>query len=175
MLLRLAGMFAALAVLAGCGETSTRYPIACPRPAILGEGADLTRYRPGGPAELASLVSDAKLTGVAGGCARGQNAIEMKLAVGFSADRGPAAGSREIELPWFVAIVDNRSGRVLTERDFVIVTGFGPNETSISGMSPQVDITLPVGAAISARDYTVYVAFRLTPEQLANNRRRGVR
>ncbi len=175
MLLRLAGVFAALTLLAGCGGTSTRYPIACPRPAILGEGADLTRYRDGTTPELATMLTDARLTGVGGGCARGQNAIEVKLAVGFSVDRGPAASARGVELPWFVALVDNRSGKILAERDFIIVTGFGANETRISGLSPEVDITLPVGPAISARDYTVYVSFRLTPDQLAANRRRGVR
>jgi hypothetical protein len=42
-------------------------------------------------------------------------------------------------------------------------------------MSQSVDITLPVGDARRAQDYTVYVSFRLNQVQLETNRRRGVR
>ena len=164
-----------LILLAGCGGDATRYPIACPRPAILGEGADMTRYRAGAPEDLTSLETDARLVQVQGGCGRGRNAIEMRLAVGVTVDRGPAYRGREVPLPWFVAVVDNRTQRVLTEQGFQDFIVFNPNETRASGMSQSVDITLPVGDDRRAQDYTVYVSFRLNQEQLAMNRRRGVR
>ena len=166
---------ALLVLLAGCGSNATRYPIACPRPAILAEGSDMTRYRPGAPEDLTALETDAKLVRVEGGCGRGTNAIEIRLAVGFTVDRGPAYRGREVALPWFVAVVDNRTQRVLSEQGFQDFMTFNPNETRASGMSQQVDITLPVGDDRRAQDYTIYVSFRLNPEQLALNRRRGVR
>ena len=175
MHVRLALVPMLLVLLAGCGAESTRYPIACPRPAILAEGADLTRYRPGAGEDLPALESDARLVRVEGGCARGNNAIEMRLSVGFTVDRGPAYRGREVPLPWFVAVVDNRTQRVLSEQGFQDRITFNPNETRASGLSQQVDVTLPVGDAIRAQDYTVYVSFRLNQDQLAMNRRRGVR
>lgn len=174
MRLRLAGVLGLLAVLGGC-ESSTRFPLACPTPSILAEGADLTRFRDGAERDLTALESDARMVAVEGGCNRGNNAIEMKLAVGFTVDRGPAARSREVELPWFVAVVDNRSNRVLSERNFTDGVIFNPNETRVSGMSRDVQVTLPVSEARAPRDYTIYVSFRLTPEQLALNRQRGSR
>ncbi len=164
-----------LLLLAGCGSNATRYPIACPRPAILGEGADMTLYRAGAPADLTTLETDARLVRVEGGCGRGSNAIEMRLSVGFTVDRGPAYRGREVRLPWFVAVVDNRTQKVLSEQGFQDFVTFNPNETRASGMSQSVDITLPVGDARRAQDYTVYVSFRLNQEQLETNRRRGVR
>ncbi len=175
MRLRLALVPALATLLAGCGGDATRYPIACPRPAILAEGADLTRYRPGAPPDLAALETDARLVRVEGGCSRGNNAIEMRLAVGITVDRGPAFRAREVPLSWFVAVVDNRTQRVLSEQGFQERISFNPNETRTSGMSQEVDVTLPVGDDRRAQDYTVYVSFRLTPEELAMNRRRGVR
>jgi hypothetical protein len=175
MRLKLAGVLGGLVLLAGCGSSTTRFPVACPKPAILGQGADLTRYRPGAPADLAGLESDAKLVRVQGGCNRGNDAIEMVLAVGFVVERGPASRARDVDLPWFVAVVDNRDQRVLSERDFIDRIVFNPNETRATRLSQQVEISLPVGEYRRPQDYTVYVSFRLSPEDLALNRQRGVR
>ena len=44
-----------LLALAGCGSsTNQRLPLACPKPGILAEGADLTRYRAGKVRDLTS-------------------------------------------------------------------------------------------------------------------------
>ena len=174
MRLTVAGVLGALFMLAGC-ESATRYPIACPRPGILGEAADLTRYRDGAVPDLTALESDARLVRVEGGCTRANGAILVRMAVGFVVDRGPAARSREVELPWFVAVIDNRTNQVLTERDFRDGVVFNPNETRVSGMSREVEMTLPVSEQRRANDYSVLVAFRLSPEQLAMTRRRGSR
>jgi hypothetical protein len=164
-----------MALLAGCDSGVTRFPIACPKPAILAEGADLTRYRPGAPTDLTGLESDARLVRVEGECGRGQGGVDVQLAVGFVIDRGPASHSRTVDLPWFVAVVDNRDQQVLSERSFVDRIMFNPNETRASRLSQQVEVSLPVGEGRRPQDYTIYVSFRLTPEQLAFNRRRGVR
>ncbi len=175
MRLHIAGVLGALALLAGCGADTTRYPIACPRPAILAEGADLTRYREGAVPDVTSVETDARLARVQGGCGRGRNAIELRLAVGIVTDRGPASRARTVDLPWFVAVVDNRTQRMLSKQNYVERVGFNPNETRTTILSQEVDVTLPVGNGIRAQDYTIYVSFQLSDEQLAINRRRGLR
>src|SRR6187397_768886 len=64
-----------LAGLAGCGGGDLNaFPPACPRAAILGDAADLTRYRPEhagqGGQDLTDMVFDGRITGVSGKCVR---------------------------------------------------------------------------------------------------------
>jgi len=173
-------VLAALApvVLAACSGSGTNAPIACPTPRILADGADLTRYRPGPVRDLTTLEFDARLNGLEGGCrvARGGQAVEMSLTARFTVDRGAAAQSREVDLPWTVFVLDDRTEQVLGQpRRFVDRIVFGPNETRVSASSQPVSITLPVSEDRKVLDYRVLVFFQLTEEELALNRRRGPR
>jgi hypothetical protein len=171
---------AALPVLAlmGCGSSSnSRLPVACPRPGLLGEGADLTRYRPGPVRDLTTLEWDARLTGISGGCnpGRGNRSIDMTLTTAFTVERGPSAEGRIVDLPWFVAVVDSRDERILSRQSFVERVTFARNEVRTTGQSEPVSVSLPVGEDRHANDYRILVSFELTPEDLALNRRRGPR
>jgi len=167
-----------LLVLAGCGSSNnSRLPVACPRPGLLGEGADLTRYRPGPVRDLTTLEWDARLTGISGGCnpGRGNRSIEMTLTAAFTVERGPSADGRVVDLPWFVAAVDARDETILSRQDFAERVTFARNEIRTSGQSAPVSISLPVGENRRAADYRILVSFDLSPEDLALNRRRGPR
>src|SRR5215213_9713191 len=106
-----AAALAAALLPAACGGRDsgrTVLPTACPRPGILADGADLTRWQPGPVRDLTTLVFDARLTGLNGNCrpGRGDRTLEVALTPSFSVERGPAAGGvRVAELPWFVAVV----------------------------------------------------------------------
>lgn len=173
----LAAMAAGL--LAGCGGggQANLVPIACPQPGLLAAGADLTRYRPGPVQDLTTLEYDARLAGLSGDCrpGRGERSIEMSLSTRFTVDRGAAAERREVDLPWFVAVIDARDESILSRQGFVERVSFGRNETRIAGSSAPVALSLPVGEARRAQDYRILVSFELTPEELALNRRRGPR
>lgn len=172
----LAAMMAGL--LAGCGGgPAATAPVACPRPGLLAEGADLTRYRPGPVQDLTTLEYDARLAGLNGGCrpGRGNRSIEMSLTTGFSVERGPASEGRVADLPWFVAVVDARDERILSRQSFVERVSFARNETRATGSSEPVTLSLPVAEERRAQDYRILVSFELTPEDLALNRRRGPR
>jgi hypothetical protein len=167
-----------LPLLAGCGAGSgTGLPVACPSPALLAEGADFTRYRPGPVRDLTTQEYDARLTGLSGTCApgRGNRSIEMQLSVGFSVDRGVAADGRAVELPWFVAVLDRRDDTILSRQEFTESIGFARNETRTSFQSAPVSLSLPVGEGRSPQDYRILVSFALSEEDLALNRRRGPR
>ncbi len=166
-----------VAQLVGCGGPASTVPIACPQPGLLAEGADLTRYRPGPVRDLTSLEFDAKLAGLNGDCrpGRGNRSIEMSLSTRFAVDRGPAAGQRVVDLPWFVAVIDARDESILSRQRFTERVSFARNETRTTGSSAPVTLSLPVSETRRAQDYRILVSFELTPEDLALNRRRGPR
>ena len=150
--------------------------MACPTPGILGDGADLTRHRPGPVQDLTSLEFDARLVGLNGSCrpGRGDRSIEMSLAPSFTVERGPAAEGRVVDLPWFVAVL-GPGDEVLSRQGFVDRIAFGRNETRGTGSGEPVSLSLPVGEGRRATEYRILVSFQLTPEDLALNRRRGPR
>jgi len=169
---------AGLGALAACDTGSkSRFPLACPTPALIGEGADLARFVAGGPRDMLNLDYEARISGVAGGCNRGRDgvSVEMLLTVGFQVERGPGAVSATVDLPWFVAVIDGTTGRVLSRQTFVERVSFARNATRIDGQSEQVTIKLPVTEERKAKDYQVWVALEMKPEDLDYNRRRGLR
>jgi hypothetical protein len=170
---------AALAVLpAACGgDGPAPLPVACPRPGILSDGADLTRWQPGAVRDLTTLVFDARITGLSGSCRPGRRdrSLEVTLTPAFAAERGPAGGgARVAELPWFIAVV-GPGDEVLQRQSFVERLAFSRGETRAAGEAEPVRLSLPVGEERRATDYRIFVSFELTPEEVAVNRRRGPR
>lgn len=169
----------AAALLAGCaGGQTGGVPIACPTPAILADAADLTRHRPGPVRDLTTLEFDARLAGLRGGCRAGRRdrAVEMDLSPSFTVERGAAAQGRVVDLPWTVAVVDDRTEEPIGRpQRFVERVVFGPNQIRAEIEGRRVTITLPATGERRVQDYRVLVFFQLTEEELALNRRRGPR
>ena len=171
---------AALAAIlpAACGgNQSSSLPVACPRPGILADGADLTRWRPGQVRDLTTLVFDARLTGLNGSCDRGRRdrSIEVTMTPSFAVERGPAGGdARVTELPWFIAVLGPNDA-VLDRQTYVAQVVFNRGETRATGQTDPVRLSLPVSEERRATDYRILVSFELSADDLAVNRRRGPR
>jgi hypothetical protein len=183
----MAGIKASLGVLAGlllAGCSSLTTPVdssraACPRIAILAEGADLSRFRPGATrGDLTALVADARIAGFDATCDyadRARTALNVRVTPRFEAERGPAAEGRTLDLPWFVALTDAADSAVLDRQGFATRVTFGPNvaRTNVTGQTAR--LSLPLGEGRSAAGYTIRLSLQLTPEELALNRARGPR
>ena len=165
--------------LAACGgDRETSAPIACPRPTIPADAADLTRYRPGAIRDLTTVAFDARLNGLSGGCrpARRGEAVELRIVPNLVVDRGPAAQGRAVQVPWSVAVLDNETSEPLAApQRFVTTVIFGANETRATVEGQTVTIALPVSESRRATDYRVLVFLQLDEDELAQNRRRGPR
>lgn len=172
----LAAMAAGLA-LAACSSTPAD-PIAlapCPQIAILAEAADLTRHRPGMGTDLSVMVVDARIAGFDARCdfAPRGGGLDVTVTPRFAAERGPAGGPNA-ELPWLVSVVDPARGDVTAQARQVTRVAFPGAAGFVAATGQPVTIRLPGDAAEAARQQ-VLIGFALTPEELALNRRRGVR
>jgi hypothetical protein len=171
-----AAMAAGLAM-AACSSTPSD-PIAqapCPSIAILAEAADLTRHRPGAGTDLSVMVVDARIAGFDARCdfAPRRAGLDVTVTPRFAAERGPAGGA-SADLPWLVSVVDPSRGDVTAQARQVTRVAF-PGAAGIASVTgAPVTIRLPGDPAEAARQQ-VLIGFALTPEELALNRRRGVR
>jgi hypothetical protein len=175
-----AGMMVVAALaLGGCSSlVLSADPLArapCPPIAILAEAADLTRYRPGQGTDLSAMVVDARIAGFEARCdfAPRRGGLEVTVIPRFTAERGPAGGP-EAELPWLVSVVDPARGEVTAQARQVTRLAFPGAAGLTSATGAPVRILLPGDPAEAARQQ-VLIGFALTPEELALNRRRGVR
>jgi hypothetical protein len=150
----------------------------CPRIVILGDGADLTRFRPGGDRDLTAMVVDARIEGFNASCDYANSArdsLAIRLTPRFEAERGPAAEGRTAELPWFVALTDPGDQSVLDRRGFAARASFPPNTPRATVIGQQARLAVPLRPGARAQDYTIRLSFQLSPEELAHNRARGPR
>jgi hypothetical protein len=168
---------AATVALAACGgrpaDPVSRAP--CPQIAILAEAADLTRHRPGGGTDLSAMVVDARVAGFEAACdfaSRGAG-LDVTVTPRFSAERGPA-GVASADLPWLVSVVDPARGDVTAQARQVTRVVFPGVAGFVTATGAPVTIRIPGEPAEAARQQ-VLIGFALTPDELALNRRRGVR
>ena len=181
---RRAGIAAGLAGLAlgpaACGSSSSTPAgtAPCPRIAILADGADLTRFRPGAARDLTAQVLDARVAGFDARCdyaSRDGRTLDIRITPRFEAERGPTAEGRTADLPWFVAMTDAADTRVLVHLSDTVRVGFPANVGRATANGRPAQITLPLEEGKRATDYTIRISFQLTPEELALNRSRRAR
>ena len=178
-----AGAMALLAgaglALAGCGSSEkdllANATAPCPRVALLGEAADLTRFR-GGAQDLTALELDARLTGFQAKCDYGPNrrSLDVTLSLGMTVERGPAAMGRTAQIPYMVAVVTGDETGVLSRASFTVPVEFPSNVNRLQVRGEELSIRIP-GSPQEAATRTVLLGFVLTPQELALNRARGPR
>ena len=162
-------------LVAACGSSTKETVLApCPRVTILADGADVTRYRPGAPADLAAMVVDGRMAGVGVTCdyVRG-GGVEVKVAAIMDVERGPASRGNRAELPWFLAVTSGDDSQLVERKDARLMVNFEGNQTRARVTSAPESIIFPAGR--NPADYRVRISFALSPEELDRNRRRGPR
>lgn len=161
----------AAAALAGCGaDVGPQFAPTCPSLALLRDAADYSRYE--GGHDLTNLAVQARIAAVPAACtwAGDRKQVRATLQIAFDLTRGPAARSRLLEAPYFVAVT--KGDTVLDEQDYTLGARLPPNTDRARFTSDKIVLLLPVGQDVSAAAYQIYVGFRLTPEELQANRQR---
>ncbi|MGA9865459.1 MAG: hypothetical protein WBQ75_03355 [Acetobacteraceae bacterium] len=151
----------ALLALSGClGPDRDQFPPACPQAEALPGAGDLALYRPGGGHDLTDVQIEGSILSAAGKCSDGDKAgtVDATLSLQMRFQRGPAAPTRQANIPYFVAVA--RGETILSKRLFAQTVTFPQNVDSVVVTTKSANVTLPVGADRSAAAYQIWVGFQ---------------
>lgn len=171
-------VFAAAIFLAACSSQDERLAPPCPAIVIVQEIADVTQFKPGEGRDLTDVVLEGKVRGFDGFCETDfdegvAGEVEVELRVVFSIARGPANTDRKGDFRYFVALAD-RAGKTTQKHVFDSEVEFPGNRNRVAPFE-ELTLKIPLKSGENGADYTVYVGFQLSPEQLDYNRNVRIR
>jgi hypothetical protein len=168
---RALALLALALVLSSCAWFRKDQPArACPRLGIVADAAELARYRPGGGRDITDQLYTARVGDVAGSCRFDKASVNVEMQVALIAERGAAmTGPGAAELEYFVAVT-GPGDQILAKETFRTRLDFaGRNRI---GVAEELAQRIPLPGESDPASYAVLVGFQLTPEELADNRRR---
>jgi hypothetical protein len=115
-----------LSVLAACDDS---VPIACPDVGIIKDASVLTQIRPGPGRDPLDIAYRAEMTAARLECSFNDDMVETKVTFGLNVTRGPQAGSDQVNLPYFVAVVSTDETKLVTKRQFEMNVAFDGKQT----------------------------------------------
>ncbi len=160
-----------LFLLAGCVDQPP--PVDCPAVRVLQDPGTLTRFQPGPGRDITDILFQAEFTGVAGDCVVEETDVAMDFSVQITAQRGPADTEKRAEMSIFMAIQDPDS-QILSREAFDVVIPFDGNQTRVV-YSDGFEGRIPLPSGTQAGDYTVFLGFVLTRDELQFNREQETR
>ena len=154
----------ALLGLSGCfGPDRDQFAPACPAVSALPTAGDVTIFRPGGGRDLTDVQLQGRIISAAGSCKAGEakNTVHAEIRVSMQFQRGPAAPTRQANVPYFVAV--SKGETILDKTIRAVQVNFPANVETAAATTAPIQMTLPVGPSQSAAAYTVWVGFQLAP------------
>ena len=172
---RCAALVVLASLAAGCeflGLTKKEPVPPCPPVFVLKDAGALTRYQPGTGRDITDLDFQAQITDFRGVCDynKTRTQVDISLDIAFSVTRGPANRDRGARFAYFVAIPHFHPAPE-GKNTFEMAGTFPENESRL-GLTDQVRLRIPLGQKPRLEDYTIYLGFQLTREELEENRRR---
>lgn len=174
VLRRLAAALALPALLAGCAGDDDPFVLTCPQALIVEDASRLAIHAPGAGRDLLDLRFRASIDALDWTCEffPDEKRVDVELRAALRVLRGPAAqGAPAVRLPVFVAVADPQ-GDLVARRGFELEIGFPGQAVEVGHLWHSAQ-RLRYGALSEAADYTIYVGYRLTREQLAAARAAG--
>ena len=162
----------ALFVAACQSEEEVLGTVICPQAYMVEDATRSTDYAPGGGRDLIDIEFNAEIVDIAWNCLyeTEQRFVDVEVQFFVRALRGPASQERQTTFPYFVVVADPQ-GTVLAKRVFGIDIAFPGNALEI-GHIETVRQRIRFPTLAGAADYTIFVGFQLTPEQLEEARAR---
>ena len=168
-------------MLAGCdtymgGITNSDVRMECPPVTILSEAASITRYVKGASRSILDVEFTGRVIGIKGKCAyefdsnTGEGTVEINVITKFKMKRGAANKNRQAGFQYFVSVV-NDDGYILEKQIFPYSVKYFKNRTWVKDEDYPVELSVPLRGGKTGQDFTVYVGFQLSEEELEFNRK----
>ncbi len=144
----------ALGLMGGClGPERDVFAPACPRVEPLPGAGTLAIYRPGGGRDLTDVQIEGTVLNAPGVCKDGEKrgTVEATLRLQMRFQRGPAAPTRQANIPYFVGLA--RGQDILNKVVRVARVVFPPNVDVATITTDPLVLILPVGPDRSAAGY----------------------
>lgn len=169
---------AAALLLAACSSDQSALAPPCPEIVVVKELGEVTQFRPGEGRDLTDVVLEASVGGFDGFCETEIDdgkpvEVEVEMRLLFDVSRGPANTDRKGAFRYFIAIND-AADRTVQKHVFDTDVEFPGNRNRVAPFD-ELSLTVPLKAGENGGDYTVYVGFQLTDEQLEYNRAQQLR
>jgi hypothetical protein len=167
-------LLALLLPLAGCGPKANTFAPYCPAARRLPDAYQLTSYRPGAAGQdITDMVLQGTIVDVSGVCKDGdaKNTVQADTSISFRFVRGPAMAGRSADVTYLVTVA--LGDQIRDQGAFRLQVVFPSNVDTVALTSDPIHMVFPVTKTTNAASYTIWAAFRLTPEQLQYNRQHG--
>ena len=164
---------AAAVLLAACSSDQELLAPPCPNIIIVQDLAKVTQFKPGEGRDLTDVVLEGEVSGFDGYCETEEDDgvatdVEVSMRLVFAIGRGPANADRKGNFQYFAALAD-RDGNTVQKHVFDSAVEFPGNRNRVAPFE-ELSLAIPLRQGENGGDYTVYVGFQLTPEQLDDNR-----
>jgi hypothetical protein len=155
-----------------------RPPLLCPEVSVLADSERITIFKEGQGRDIIDIKTEAMVDDFVAKCIYqvdddtmvGQVLVELNF--GYTVSRGPANQEGTYSLPYFVTILDNNK-RILNKGVFEVGSSFSGNRYRLSGYDEPIVMAIPVAPPVTGIDFSIYIGFQLTPEQITYNQRGG--
>jgi hypothetical protein len=145
----------------------------CPQPMTVGDVQRLTRFKDGPGRDPRDVVFEAAIAPAGAACVRRDKSMEVELNVRVVATAGPSIGAGQIQVPYFVRVVDGR-GQVVQGQDFIAEFRLSAAEPR-KGSQEELRLRLPFQQIADVAAYRIAVGLKPTQDELQYNRRGGAR
>ena len=170
-------------VLYGCdtymgGITNTDVKMECPMVSILPEASSITRYAKGMRRTVLDVDFSGKITGIEGKCFYELNSdtdfgiVTINVITKFKMRRGSANKSQKADFLYFASVVNNQ-GKVLEKQTFPYSIKFSKNRSWVKNEDSPIELIIPLADENIGQNFTVFVGFQLSQEELEFNRNQG--
>lgn len=165
------------ALLSACGLFIKKEPPPgpCSRAVILGDAEQMIQFRDGPGRDILDISYSGRLTRIFADCEYEMNkdrtgVMSVRVYLAIEAERGPANRDRIAPYRYFVTLTDARREPV-SKNVFELTAQFPGNVTRMVLTDDTVEMKVPITAGQSGRNFTIFVGFQLSDEQLEFNRR----
>ncbi len=155
-------------ILSGCSIFQTDSPKACPRVSLLNEAAKMTQYRDGPGRDLIDVLFEARVHDVNWGCNYAGKRLRVVATIDIIAQSGPAAKGENVDVPFFVAIID-KAQNIVAKQQFQSEMAFGKVRRR-GGVREEIEQIIFLKENESGADYEIIVGLQLDKAQLQQNR-----